>query len=72
MKKAIIGKKLGMTQLFDDRGNVIPVTAVEAGPCVITQVKTVGERRLCGLSVRLWRDQGQPRKQAHGRSLQEE
>ena len=41
MKKAIIGKKLGMTQLFDDRGNVIPVTAVEAGPCVITQVKTV-------------------------------
>lgn len=41
MKKAIIGKKLGMTQLFDERGNVIPVTAVEAGPCVVTQVKTV-------------------------------
>ncbi len=41
MKKAIIGKKLGMTQLFDQRGNVIPVTAVEAGPCVVTQVKTV-------------------------------
>ena len=41
MKKAIIGKKLGMTQLFDERGNVVPVTAVEAGPCVITQVKTV-------------------------------
>ena len=41
MKKAIIGKKLGMTQLFDERGNVIPITAVEAGPCVVTQVKTV-------------------------------
>ena len=41
MKKAIIGKKIGMTQLFDQRGNVVPVTAVEAGPCVVTQVKTV-------------------------------
>ncbi len=41
MKKAIIGKKIGMTQLFDERGNVIPVTAVEAGPCIVTQVKTV-------------------------------
>ncbi len=41
MKKAIIGKNLGMTQLFDERGNVVPVTAVEAGPCVVTQVKTV-------------------------------
>jgi len=41
MKKAIIGKKIGMTQLFDERGNVVPVTAVEAGPCVVTQVKTV-------------------------------
>ena len=39
--KGLIGKKLGMTQLFDQRGNVIPVTAVEAGPCVVTQVKTV-------------------------------
>ncbi|MBR4868756.1 MAG: 50S ribosomal protein L3 [Clostridia bacterium] len=41
MKKAIIGKKIGMTQLFDERGNVVPVTAVEAGPCVVAQVKTV-------------------------------
>jgi len=36
----IIGKKRGMTQLFDDDGNVIPVTVIEAGPCVVTQVKT--------------------------------
>ena len=41
MKKAIIGKKIGMTQIFDEKGNVIPVTVVEAGPCVVAQVKTV-------------------------------
>ena len=40
MKKAIIGKKVGMTQIFDEQGNVIPVTVVEAGPCVVTQKKT--------------------------------
>ena len=41
MKKAIIGKKIGMTQIFDEVGNVIPVTIIEAGPCVVTQKKTV-------------------------------
>ena len=41
MKKAIIGKKVGMTQIFDENGKVIPVTVVEAGPCVVTQKKTV-------------------------------
>ena len=41
MKKGIIGKKIGMTQIFDDKGKVIPVTVVEAGPCVVTQKKTV-------------------------------
>ncbi|MEE0838954.1 MAG: 50S ribosomal protein L3 [Acutalibacteraceae bacterium] len=41
MQKAIVGKKLGMTQLFDANGNVIPVTVIEAGPCVIAQKKTV-------------------------------
>ncbi|MBE6811037.1 MAG: 50S ribosomal protein L3 [Ruminococcaceae bacterium] len=40
MKKAIIGKKLGMTQLFDANGNVVPVTVIEAGPCVVAQKKT--------------------------------
>ena len=39
MKKAIIGKKVGMTQIFDENGKVIPVTVVEAGPCVVTQKK---------------------------------
>ena len=41
MKKAIIGKKLGMTQIFDAKGNVIPVTLIEAGPCVVAQKKTI-------------------------------
>ena len=41
MQKAIVGKKLGMTQLFDANGNVSPVTVIEAGPCVIAQKKTV-------------------------------
>ena len=41
MKKAIIAKKVGMTQIFDESGKVIPVTVVEAGPCVVTQKKTV-------------------------------
>ncbi len=41
MKKGIIGKKIGMTQIFDEKANVIPVTVIEAGPCTVTQVKTV-------------------------------
>jgi large subunit ribosomal protein L3 len=40
MEKAIIGRKIGMTQIFDEIGNVIPVTVVEAGPCPVVQIKT--------------------------------
>ena len=40
MKKGIIGKKIGMTQIFDEIGNVIPVTVIEVGPCVVAQKKT--------------------------------
>ena len=40
MKKGIVGKKIGMTQIFDDNGKVIPVTVIEAGPCVVVQKKT--------------------------------
>lgn len=40
MKKGLIGKKIGMTQLFDENGKVIPVTVVEAGPCTVVQKKT--------------------------------
>ncbi|MBB6625002.1 50S ribosomal protein L3 [Clostridium gasigenes] len=41
MKKAILGKKIGMTQIFDENGRVIPVTVVEATPCVVVQKKTI-------------------------------
>ena len=41
MEKAIIGRKVGMTQVFDEKGVVIPVTVIEAGPCTVVQVKTV-------------------------------
>lgn len=40
MKKAILGKKIGMTQLFDQEGNVVPVTVIQAGPCPVVQKKT--------------------------------
>lgn len=41
MKKAILGKKIGMTQIFDANGKIVPVTVIEAGPCVVVQKKTV-------------------------------
>ena len=41
MQKSMIGKKIGMTQIFDETGKVIPVTVIEAGPCVVVQKKTV-------------------------------
>ena len=40
MKKALLGRKLGMTQIFDEHGKVIPVTVIEAGPCTVVQIKT--------------------------------
>ena len=40
MKKGILAKKIGMTQIFDENGLLIPVTVLEAGPCFVTQVKT--------------------------------
>jgi large subunit ribosomal protein L3 len=39
--KGILGKKVGMTQIFDDRGEVVPVTVIEAGPCFVAQIKTI-------------------------------
>ena len=41
MQKALIGKKIGMTQIFDENGKVVPVTVIEAGPCVVSQKKTI-------------------------------
>ena len=40
MSIGILGKKLGMSQLFDDKGKAVPVTLIEAGPCRVTQLKT--------------------------------
>ena len=40
MKKAILDKKVGMTQIFNEAGELVPVTVLQAGPCVVTQVKT--------------------------------
>ena len=41
MKKAILARKVGMTQIFNEAGELVPVTVLQAGPCVVTQVKTV-------------------------------
>ena len=41
MKKAILATKVGMTQIFDEAGNLVPVTVLQAGPCAVTQIKTV-------------------------------
>ena len=40
MSVGLLGNKIGMTQIFDDSGNIIPVTILKVGPCIITQIKT--------------------------------
>jgi len=45
MKKGLIGRKIGMTQIFDEKGNVTPVTVINAGPCVVVQKKTAAHDR---------------------------
>ena len=40
MMRGLVGRKIGMTRIFDERGDAIPVTLLEAGPCVVTQIKT--------------------------------
>ena len=54
MSIGILGKKLGMSQLFDDKGNSVPVTLIEAGPCRVTQLKTtaMGQTHLNFLTKR--------------------
>ena len=51
MKKGIIGRKIGMTQIFDKKGEVVPVTVVEAGPCVVSQKKTVENDGYAGVQL---------------------
>jgi large subunit ribosomal protein L3 len=49
--KGIIGKKVGMTQIFDDNGNVIPVTVIQAGPCYVTQIRTADKDGYVGIQL---------------------
>ncbi len=49
--KGIIGKKVGMTQVFDDKGNVVPVTVIQAGPCYVTQVRTADNDGYVGIQL---------------------
>jgi large subunit ribosomal protein L3 len=49
--KGIIGKKVGMTQVFDEQGNVIPVTVIQAGPCYVTQVRTAERDGYTGVQL---------------------
>ena len=65
--KGILGAKLGMTQVWDNN-KVVPVTVVQAGPCVVTQVRTAGQGRLLGGPARLRRDQPAQGEQARGRA----
>ncbi len=51
MKKAILATKVGMTQIFDDNGVLIPVTVLQAGPCVVTQIKTEDNDGYCAVQV---------------------
>ncbi len=44
--QGLIGKKVGMTSIFDENGKNVPCTVLQAGPCVVTQIKTVGKGRL--------------------------
>ena len=62
MVRGLIGKKLGMTQIFDKNGNVVPVTVVEAGPCVVVEVKNNGAKVCLGY---------QPAKEKHVRRPQQ-
>lgn len=57
MNKAIIGRKVGMTQIFAENGIMIPVTVVEAGPCPVVQVKTVANDGYSGVEAGLHRNQ---------------
>lgn len=51
MVNGILGKKLGMTQVFDEAGKMVPVTVIEAGPCVVTQIKTVEKDGYEGVQI---------------------
>jgi large subunit ribosomal protein L3 len=47
----LLGKKIGMTQVYDDQGKMVPVTVIQAGPCTVMQVKTQETDGYCALAV---------------------
>jgi len=51
MIPGLIGKKIGMTQIFDDHGNITPVTVIKAGPCFVTQIKTLEKDRYSAIQI---------------------
>ena len=66
--KGVLGKKLGMTQVWDADNRLVPVTVIEAGPCVVTQVRAADDRRLRRRPDRLRRDRPPQGHQAHERA----
>ncbi len=68
MKKGIIGKKIGMTQVFDETGNVIPVTVIQAGPCTVVQKKTAEKDGYSSVQLG-FADEKEPVNQAYEGSL---
>jgi large subunit ribosomal protein L3 len=62
--KGIIGKKVGMTQIFDERGNIVPVTIIKAGPCYVTQVRT--SERDGYIAVQLGYEEAKPKRLTKG------
>lgn len=62
--KGIIGKKVGMTQVFDDNGNVVPVTVIQAGPCYVTQVRTAEKDGY--VAIQLGFDETKPQRMTRG------
>ena len=69
MQKGIIGKKIGMTQIFDENGKVVPVTVIEAGPCVVSQKKTVENDGYAAVQMGYRRHEGAQGQQAHAGSF---
>ena len=70
MNKAIIGRKVGMTQIFTPDGKVIPVTVVEAGPCPVVQIKTVEKDGYAALKLGFDEVSEKARQQARSRPVQ--
>ena len=54
MSIGLLGNKIGMTQIFDETGNIIPVTIIKVGPCIITQIKTISKDGYDAIQIGYW------------------